>query len=168
MNNQFNNRLLYLSISLVRSKLIYGQEVYFSAPDTPLKKVQSIDSKAIKLAIVFRCIHTGRDRHPRRWGKRETLPNATLSPPGGGERGRLYLTLHCHHQEVEKEGDSTCHHQNDSALTWVAMRVILMFHYLWGTKSQDSVHRPQLLKRENSRSGSEPGSFRLPVLTPCR
>ena len=47
-------------MSLVRSKLIYGQEVYFSAPNTLLKKpapntllnkLQSIDSKAIKLAI---------------------------------------------------------------------------------------------------------------------
>ena len=32
-------------------KLIYGQEVYFSTPNTLLKKLQSIDSKAIKLAI---------------------------------------------------------------------------------------------------------------------
>ena len=43
--------LLHLSISLVTSKLIYGQEIYFSAPNTLLKKLQSIDSKAIKLAI---------------------------------------------------------------------------------------------------------------------
>ena len=43
--------LLHLSISLVRSKLIYGQEVYFSAPNTLLKKLQSIDSKAVKLTI---------------------------------------------------------------------------------------------------------------------
>ena len=35
----------------MRSKLIYGQEVYFSAPNSLLKKLQSIDSKAIKLAI---------------------------------------------------------------------------------------------------------------------
>ena len=35
----------------MRSKLIYGQEVYFSAPNTLLNKLQSIDSKAIKLAI---------------------------------------------------------------------------------------------------------------------
>ena len=34
------------------------------------------------------------------------------------------------------------------ALRWAAMRAILMFNYLWGTKSQDSVHRPQLLKRK--------------------
>ena len=35
----------------MRPKLIYGQEVYFSAPNTFLKKLQNIDSKAIKLAI---------------------------------------------------------------------------------------------------------------------
>ena len=35
----------------MRSKFIYGQEVYFSAPNSLLKKLQSIDSKAIKLAI---------------------------------------------------------------------------------------------------------------------
>ena len=43
--------LLHLSISLVRFKMIYGQEVYFSAPNTLLKKLQNIDSKTIKLAI---------------------------------------------------------------------------------------------------------------------
>ena len=32
-------------------KSIYDREVYFSAPNTLLKKLQSIDSKAIKLAI---------------------------------------------------------------------------------------------------------------------
>ena len=35
----------------MRSKSIYGQEVYFSAPNTLLKKLQSIDSEAIKLAV---------------------------------------------------------------------------------------------------------------------
>ena len=48
---QDTKTLLHLYISLVRSKLIYGQEVYFLAPNTLLKKLQSIDSKAIKLAI---------------------------------------------------------------------------------------------------------------------
>ena len=32
-----------------------------------------------------------------------------------------------------------------------------------GTKSQDSVQKPQLLKRKESRSGIEPRSFRLPA-----
>ena len=45
--------LLHLCISLVRSNLIYGQEVYFSVPKTLLKKRQSIDSKSIKLAVGF-------------------------------------------------------------------------------------------------------------------
>ena len=40
-----------------------------------------------------------------------------------------------------------------STLRCAAMRAISMFHKLWGTKSQDSVHRPQLLKRKESRSG---------------
>ena len=48
---QDTKTLLHLSTSLVRSKLIYGQEVSFSAPNTLLKKLQSIDSKTIKLAI---------------------------------------------------------------------------------------------------------------------
>jgi len=33
--------------------LIYGQGVYFSVPKTLLKKLQSVDSKSIKLAIGF-------------------------------------------------------------------------------------------------------------------
>ena len=49
--SQDTKTLLHLSISLVRSELIYGQEVYFSTPNTLLKEPQSIDSKAIKLAI---------------------------------------------------------------------------------------------------------------------
>ena len=40
------------------------------------------------------------------------------------------------------------------ALRWAAMTAVLMFHLLWGTKSQDSVHRPQLLKRKESRGPS--------------
>ena len=48
---QDTKTLLHWSVSLFRSKLIYGQEVYVSAPNTLLRKLQSIDSKAIKLAI---------------------------------------------------------------------------------------------------------------------
>ena len=44
------------SVSLVRLNLIYSQEVYFSIPNT-LKKLQSIDSKAFKLAVDV-LIHT--------------------------------------------------------------------------------------------------------------
>ena len=47
------------------------------------------------------------------------------------------------------------------ALSWAAMRAVLMFHQLGGTKSQDNVHRPQLLKRKESRNGFEPTSLRL-------
>ena len=36
-------------------------------------------------------------------------------------------------------------------------------HYLGGTKSHDSVHKPQLSKRDESRSGIEPRSFCLPT-----
>ena len=49
--SQDTNTLIHLAISLIRSKLIYGQEVYFSASSTLLKKLQSIDSKAIKIAL---------------------------------------------------------------------------------------------------------------------
>ena len=43
--------VFHLSISLVISNLIYDHEVYFPAPITLVKKLQSIDSKAMKLAI---------------------------------------------------------------------------------------------------------------------
>ena len=49
--SQDTKTLIHLAISLVRSKLIYGQEVYFSASKTLLNKLQSIDSKAIKIAL---------------------------------------------------------------------------------------------------------------------
>ena len=45
------NTLIHLAFSPVRSKLTYGQESYFSAPQSCLSKLQSLDSKAIKLAL---------------------------------------------------------------------------------------------------------------------
>ena len=36
---------------MIRSTLTYGQEVYFSAPSYLLQKIQSVDSKSLKLAL---------------------------------------------------------------------------------------------------------------------
>ena len=36
----------------------------------------------------------------------------------------------------------------DRALRWATMRAILLFHWLWGTKSQDSIHKLQPFWRE--------------------
>ena len=64
----------------------------------------------------------------------------------------VYITLHCHHQKI-------------SALKWAAVRVIVIFHWSRGPKSQsDSVHIPHYLKRKVSRSGIEPRSICLPAL----
>jgi len=49
--SQNTDTLLHLSLSLIRSTLVYGQEVYFSASQTMLKKLTSLDCRAIKLAI---------------------------------------------------------------------------------------------------------------------
>ena len=49
--SQNTNTLLHLALSLIRSSLIYGQEVYFTASKYLLKKLQSIDSRALKMAI---------------------------------------------------------------------------------------------------------------------
>ena len=49
------------------------------------------------------------------------------------------------------------------ALRWAAMRAILMFHNCEGQSHKDNVHRPQLLKRKESRSGFEPRSLCLPA-----
>ena len=70
----------------------------------------------------------------------------------GGGRGRLY-TYRC-----------TVTTRMTHALRWAAMRAILMFHNCEG-QSQDSVHRPQLLKRKESRRGFEPKSLCLPAVT---
>ena len=48
---QDTKTLISLASSLVRSRLTYAQEVFFSAPSYLLKKLQSIDSKAYKLAL---------------------------------------------------------------------------------------------------------------------
>ena len=57
---------------------------------------------------------------------------------GGGER------LYTYHYTVTT--------RMTYALRSAAMRAILMFHNCEGKTSQDSVHRPQLLKRKESRS----------------
>ena len=43
--------LIHISTAIIRSVLTYGQEIYFSAPLTLLNRLQSIDSKAYKLAL---------------------------------------------------------------------------------------------------------------------
>ena len=48
---QDTKTLLHLALSFVRSRLTYGQEVYHSAPKHYLKRLESLDSKAIKIAI---------------------------------------------------------------------------------------------------------------------
>ena len=68
-----------------------------------------------------------------------------------GEREIICLSLHCLNQ-------------NDSALRWAAMRAILMFYNCDGQSHYiDSVHRPQLLKRKESRSRFVPRSLHLPA-----
>jgi ribonuclease HI len=48
---QDTKTLIHLATSLVRSKISYGQEVYFSASNYLLNKLQSLDCKAIKIAL---------------------------------------------------------------------------------------------------------------------
>ena len=43
--------LVHITTAIIRSSITYGQEIYFSAPKSSLKKLQSIESKAYKLAI---------------------------------------------------------------------------------------------------------------------
>ena len=65
-----------------------------------------------------------------------------------GEREIIYLSLHCHHQ-------------NDSCIRMGSDESHFNVLLIVGTKSQDtldSVHRAQLLKRKESRSGFEPRS----------
>ena len=63
--------------------------------------------------------------------------------------------------EVGAEGDYIYHYtvttKMTSALRWAAMRAILMFHDCEGQRHK-TVHRPQLLKRKESRSRFEPRS----------
>ena len=48
---QDTKTLISLATCLVRSRITYAQEVYFSAPKYLLKKLQNIDCKAYKLAL---------------------------------------------------------------------------------------------------------------------
>ena len=43
--------LTHLAIALVRSILTYGQEVYFSASKSLLKRIESLDTRALKIAL---------------------------------------------------------------------------------------------------------------------
>ena len=48
---QDTKTLISLATSLVRSRITYAQEVYLSAPQYLLKKLQNIDCKAYKIAL---------------------------------------------------------------------------------------------------------------------
>ena len=43
--------LIHLSTALVRSRLCYGQEIFFCAPNYLLQKAESVDCKALKIAL---------------------------------------------------------------------------------------------------------------------
>ena len=69
----------------------------------------------ISVVLMLSCLwkHTSRDWHPRRWWKRETVPNATPSPPEwfcikvGSGVGRFNVSVHCerhsHKDSASKE-----------------------------------------------------------------
>ena len=67
---------------------------------------------------------------------------------GGGGRGRVYTYRY------------TVTTRMTPSLRWAATRDILV-SFIVGIKSQDNVHRPQLLKRKQSRSRFEPRSLCL-------
>ena len=64
-----------------------------------------------------------------------------------GEREITYIPLHCHHQN-----DTCIKMGSDESHFNVSLTV-----------REDSVHRPQLLKRKESRGKIEPRSLRLPL-----
>ena len=69
---------------------------------------------------------------------------------GGGEE-IIYLSLHCHHR-------------NDSSIKTGSDESHCNISYNCVGKIHKSVHRPQLLKKKESRSGFEPRPLRLPGL----
>ena len=48
---QNSTTLRTLALSLIRSKLTYAQEIFFSAPNYLLNRIQSIDCKEFKIAL---------------------------------------------------------------------------------------------------------------------
>ena len=86
----------------------------------------------------------------KHWALRPQKPLRLIRNGEVGERGgvgNFISNTHSLH----------CHHQNDSALRWAVLWAILMFSFIVRAKSQDSVHKPQFLKRKESRSGSNRG-----------
>ena len=75
---------------------------------------------------------------------------------GCGERGRLYTCCY------------TVTARTTPALRWAAMRAISRFHFLWGTKSQDCVHRPQpfwIERRAEAESSQGPSAYQPNAVT---
>ena len=68
-----------------------------------------------------------------------------------GEKEIIYLSLHCHHQ------NDFCI-KMDSDESHVIVSLIVR-----DKVTQDSVHRPQLMKRKENRSRFEPRSLCLPA-----
>ena len=65
---------------------------------------------------------------------------------GGGGRGRLYLTPHSHHQ------NDTCIKMGSNESHFNVLLIVRI-------KSQDSVCRPQLLKRGEVELGGGPSAY---------
>ena len=81
------------------------------------------------------------------WAFRPQKPSRLIRDGEVGESGIIISNSYSLH----------CHHQNDSALRWAVVWAVLMFSLIVWAKSQDSVHKPQFLKRKESRSGSNRG-----------
>ena len=97
----------------------------------------------------------GKARGRKHWALRPQKPLRLIRDGEVGVRNFICNTYSLH-----------CHHQNDSALRWAVVWTILMYLLTLWAKSQNSVHKPQFLKRKDSRSGSnrDPSAYQSSAL----
>ena len=85
------------------------------------------------------------DRARKLWALRPQKPLRLIRDGEVGGSGNYISNTYSLH----------CHHQNDSALKWAVVWAILMFSLIVWAKSQDSVHKPQFLKRRERRAEAD-------------
>ena len=118
------NFLLFSSMFTIWQLL---QSSYYNPPppNHPSVDVNPTDQNTGTLSVVdiYFCNNNNNNRILPSFGlvklvSQKVDPEEVLAEteiPGGGGRGRLHLTPHCHHQ-------------NDSCIKWAVVRAILMFH----------------------------------------
>ena len=89
----------------------------------------------------------------------ETRPDASLSPPGGGKTYKLYLSLHCHHQQGGKHRYHTCRFTVNTRRGKTGKLYVTLHCYHQEGENRETIHDISLLPPGGGKQGNNTWHF---------